>query len=97
MRIWGGRLGRNAIERGVILTGVPHVGLEHMPAQLTAGVVARIEVGGPVSLVDLEAEHIRRVMDGAASLEEAARILGIDTSTLYRKRKRSVEPPRRES
>ncbi len=88
---------RNAIERGVILTGVPHVGLEHMPTQLTAGVVARIEVGGPVSLVDLEAEHIRRVMDGAASLEDAARILGIDPSTLYRKRKRTVEPPRRES
>ena len=46
-----------------------------------------VEVGGPVSLERLEVEHIRRVLAAAPSLEEAARVLGIDPSTLYRKRK----------
>jgi NtrC-family two-component system response regulator AlgB len=49
---------------------------------------AGISVGKPVSLDDLEAEHIRRVLAAASTMEEAAVILGIDPSTLYRKRKR---------
>jgi NtrC-family two-component system response regulator AlgB len=36
----------------------------------------------------LEREHIERVLARAPSEKEAARILGIDASTLYRKRKR---------
>jgi NtrC-family two-component system response regulator AlgB len=80
---------RNAIERGVILATDATVGLEHLPGQLTAVVATRIELGGPVTLDDLEAEHIRRVVASAPSLDEAARILGIDPSTLWRKRKRS--------
>src|SRR5262245_23191836 len=85
---------RNAVERGVILTLDHIVGLEHLPGQLTAGTpAARVELGGPVTLDELEAEHIRRVVASAPSLDEAARILGIDPSTLYRKRKRIGEPP----
>jgi two-component system, NtrC family, response regulator AlgB len=80
---------RNAIERGVILTQEESVGLEHLPGQLTAAAGTRVELGGPVTLDELEAEHIRRVIASAPSLEEAARVLGIDPSTLYRKRKRS--------
>jgi NtrC-family two-component system response regulator AlgB len=45
------------------------------------------EVGGRISLEQLEIEHIRRVLATSASRDEAARILGIDPSTLYRKRK----------
>jgi len=45
-------------------------------------------VGGDLSLDELEREHIRRVLARTATLEEAARILGIDDSTLWRKRKR---------
>ncbi|MDY3551532.1 sigma-54 dependent transcriptional regulator [Gemmata sp. JC717] len=82
---------RNAVERGVILTREERVGLEHMPGQLTAagGGAARVELGGPVTLEALEAEHIRRVVAAAPSLDEAARVLGIDPSTLYRKRKKT--------
>jgi NtrC-family two-component system response regulator AlgB len=80
---------RNAVERGVILATDSAVGLEHLPGQLTAAAATRVELGGPVTLDDLEAEHIRRVVASAPSLDEAARILGIDPSTLYRKRKRS--------
>ncbi len=61
-----------------------------MPGQVgaTPPAATRIEVGGAVTLDALEAEHIRRVLAGSASLEEAAATLGIDPSTLYRKRKR---------
>jgi NtrC-family two-component system response regulator AlgB len=41
-----------------------------------------------VSLDDLEAEHIRRILTTVPTMEEAAAILGIDPSTLYRKRKK---------
>ena len=83
---------RNAVERGVILTRDEAVGLEHLPGQLTAAGQARVELGGPVTLDELEAEHIRRVVAAAPSLDDAARTLGIDPSTLYRKRKR-LGPP----
>jgi NtrC-family two-component system response regulator AlgB len=80
---------RNAVERGVILTRDETVGLEHLPGQLTGTVSAKVEVGGPVTLAELEAEHVRRVVASSPSLDEAARTLGIDPSTLYRKRKRT--------
>jgi NtrC-family two-component system response regulator AlgB len=87
---WPGNLRelRNAIERGVILAAGPEVGLSDLPAQLGARPARRIEVGGAVTLDDLEAEHIRRVLAASPSLDEAAQTLGIDPSTLYRKRKR---------
>jgi two-component system, NtrC family, response regulator AlgB len=80
---------RNAIERGVILAAGPLVGLADLPAQVGAPPPARrVEVGGRVTLDELEAEHLRRILAAAATLDEAAEILGIDPSTLYRKRKR---------
>jgi len=91
--LWPGNVRelRNAVERGVILSPDEAVGLEHLPGQLTSATTPRIELGGPVTLEALEAEHIRRVVASAPSLDEAARILGIDPSTLYRKRKRPVK------
>jgi len=47
-----------------------------------------IEVGRRVSLVALEDEHVKRVLRNTSSLEEAAFVLKINPSTLYRKRKR---------
>ncbi len=88
---WPGNLRelRNAVERGVILTTEDRVGLAHLPAQVGGPPpAARVEVGGAVALDALEAEHIRRVLASSPSLEDAARTLGIDPSTLYRKRKR---------
>ncbi len=85
---------RNAVERGVILTPDVVVGLEHLPGQLTSAGSTRVEVGSAVTIDVLEAEHIRRVVASSPSLDEAARILGIDPSTLYRKRKRGVESPK---
>jgi NtrC-family two-component system response regulator AlgB len=80
---------RNAIERGVILASGAEVGLADLPAQVGATPrFGAVEVGGAVTLDDLEAEHIRRILATIPTLEEAAAILGIDPSTLYRKRKR---------
>jgi len=41
-----------------------------------------------VSLEQIEGEHIRQVLANTSSLEEAAQVLMIDPSTLYRKQKR---------
>jgi NtrC-family two-component system response regulator AlgB len=87
---WPGNLRelRNAIERAVILTRSDEIGLADLPAQLGRPAAKRVEVGGAATLDELEAEHIRRVLAAAPSLEAAAETLGIDPSTLYRKRKR---------
>jgi NtrC-family two-component system response regulator AlgB len=80
---------RNAIERGVILAAGTEVGLSDLPAQIGASLPAGVvELGGGVTLEQLEAEHIRRVLARTATMDEAADVLGIDPSTLYRKRKR---------
>jgi two-component system, NtrC family, response regulator AlgB len=89
---WPGNLRelRNAIERAAILAAGPEVGLADLPeriAQARTASAGPIEIGGPVPLAQLEFEHIRRVLSGAPSLDAAARTLGIDPSTLYRKRK----------
>ena len=47
-----------------------------------------MNVGDLVSVEELEREHIRLVMSKTKNLGEAARVLGIDAATLYRKRKR---------
>lgn len=80
---------RNAIERGVIMTTGAQVGLADLPAQVGAGLPpTAMEIGGAVTLEQLEAEHIRRVLAATSTMEQAAAVLGIDPSTLYRKRKR---------
>jgi NtrC-family two-component system response regulator AlgB len=80
---------RNAIERAVILTSGSTIGLADLPSPIGSAALARnVEVGGRVDLELLEAEHIRRVLASTPTMEEAAAILGIDPSTLYRKRKR---------
>jgi transcriptional regulator with XRE-family HTH domain len=47
-----------------------------------------VAVGAAVTLEQLETKHIRSILLCTSSLEEAAAVLGIDSSTLYRKRKR---------
>jgi NtrC-family two-component system response regulator AlgB len=93
---WPGNLRelRNAIERAVIFAFDTSVGLSDLPERIAAnaagtivGPAGKIEVGQAVTLEQLEAEHIRLLLERSPSREDAARILGIDPSTLYRKRK----------
>ena len=76
-------------DRTVILTSDHEIGLAQLPAQLGNPKNAeQCEVGANVTLEQLESEHLRQVLSRTDSLDEAASILGIDASTLYRKRKR---------
>jgi NtrC-family two-component system response regulator AlgB len=78
---------RNALERALIVS--PGVVLAAGAFALAKGPEkGAAELGGDVTLDALEREHIERVLARAPSEKEAARILGIDASTLYRKRKR---------
>lgn len=51
-------------------------------------------VGQLVTLEDLERAHIRAITSKVDNLDHAARILGIDIATLYRKRVRYKMPLR---
>lgn len=87
---WPGNLRelRNVIERAVILSVDDTITLEDLPEEFSAPAEARVTVGSRVTLDELEAEHIRRVIGLAKTLDDAARILGIDPATLYRKRQK---------
>lgn len=86
---WPGNLRelRNVIERAAILSDGSALDRRDFPALVAQPVPARLEVGSPISLHRLEAAHIQLVVANAPTLDEAARILQIDKSTLYRKRK----------
>jgi NtrC-family two-component system response regulator AlgB len=75
----------NVIERAVILAKGGPVEMHHLPEefQLLAGPAHH-----PLSLEEIERQHIARVLRIAGDLDEAASILGIDPATLYRKRKK---------
>jgi len=78
---------RNVIERAVILVRGDCVGLEHLPPSISAkGGEPRL--GDPVPVDAIEAVHIRRLMATTKTVEQVAEILGIDTATLWRKRKK---------
>jgi NtrC-family two-component system response regulator AlgB len=79
---------RNVVERGVILASGPWVELHHLPAQVSSPAPIDQERDAPVTLDQIEADHIRRTLAATATIDEAAAKLGIDPSTLYRKRKR---------
>jgi len=81
---------KNAIERAVILWPAQAIGPEAFPAHISARVrsVERPQIGGDFSLEDIEREHIARVVTRSATLEDASAVLGIDASTLWRKRKK---------
>ncbi|HXU72942.1 MAG TPA: sigma-54 dependent transcriptional regulator [Polyangia bacterium] len=82
---------RNAIERAAIISGGSSIGVEALPDRIAGAKRDRPYVGGDFSFDDVEREHMTRVLERAATLEEGARILGIDTSTLWRKRKKLEE------
>jgi NtrC-family two-component system response regulator AlgB len=87
---WPGNLRelRNTIERAVILSNADTITEEFLPDNPPPEVDALAAVGSDVSLEILEEAHIRSILQRATSLDAAAKILGIDPATLYRKRKR---------
>ena len=87
---WPGNLRelRNVIERAVILCAGDRIELADLPEVFSGETNPTVAVGARVSLDALEAEHIRRVLAISRNLDEAARTLGIDPATLYRKRQK---------
>ncbi len=79
---------RNAIERALILTRGQVLEPETFPERIAASASDAPVLGGDFTAEDIEREHALRVVAHAATMEEAARILGIDASTLWRKRKK---------
>lgn len=79
---------RNTIERAAILAQTNEIGEEFLPDSSSDGQTTEVALGADVTLDQLEEVHIRRILHRASSLDAAAKTLGIDPATLYRKRKR---------
>ncbi len=82
---------RNVLERAAILCSSQVMEPDAFPEQIACQGSAAPVLGGNCSLELIEREHILRVLARTSPLEEAAHILGIDVSTLWRKRKKFEE------
>ena len=78
---------RNVIERAVVLCRGEAITVGDLPDRILAGPAAAIADRG-LPLEELERRHIELVMQEAMTLEEAADMLGIDVTTLWRKRRK---------
>jgi NtrC-family two-component system response regulator AlgB len=85
---------RNAVERAAVLCRSDEIAPDDLPDSIFrepgdpgAAAAAGAAQRSP-SLEDVEREHIRRVLAETATLEEAADALGINVTTLWRKRRR---------
>jgi NtrC-family two-component system response regulator AlgB len=87
---WPGNLRelRNVIERAVILASGDKIELCDLPEEFGAKPDPAVAVGARVTLDALETEHLKRVLAVSRNLDEAAKTLGIDPATLYRKRQK---------
>jgi NtrC-family two-component system response regulator AlgB len=77
----------NVIERAAILCRADRLGPECLPASILPAELS-VAIGDPVTLDKVEEQHIRRVLAKAKSLQQAARTLGVDQATLWRRRKK---------
>ena len=82
----------NFVERGVALAQGDSLGIEHLPQHLgalTVRVFKPAMATAPATLESQEAEHIRHVLGlTGGNRSEAARMLGIDRVSLWRKLKK---------
>jgi len=77
---------RNVVERASIICAQERVEISHLGmAEQPTNNAPRI--GAALSLDELEKAHIGAVLATSDTLDQAAKTLGIDASTLYRKRK----------
>jgi NtrC-family two-component system response regulator AlgB len=79
---------RNTIERVAILWPTAVVEPEALPQRVPRAALRRPTVGGDFTVDDVEREHILSVLERIPKIEDAAALLGIDASTLWRKRKK---------
>jgi two-component system, NtrC family, response regulator AlgB len=79
---------RNTIERAAILAQTDEIGEDFLADEPLNGQTKEAAVGSEITLDQLEEVHIRSILQKSQSLDSAAKTLGIDPATLYRKRKR---------
>jgi NtrC-family two-component system response regulator AlgB len=82
---------RNAIERAVILWPSPVIEPLAFPERIAGTRERGPSIGGRFTLEEVERAHIAAVVAQSGTMEEAAAALGIDSSTLWRKRKKYEE------
>jgi NtrC-family two-component system response regulator AlgB len=78
----------NALERAIVLSRGEEIAADDLPDRLLAPAPpasSGVDVG---SLEDVERRRIEQVLAESATLEEAAARLGVNVTTLWRKRKR---------
>lgn len=80
----------NTIERAVILCEKEEINIECFPNKVFEDkkISDNITIDPQYSLEELEKIYIEKVLHNTKTIEEAARILGIDPTTLWRKRKK---------
>jgi len=78
----------HVIERAVLLCPGRTIRMDHLPERLRVSQHSADDDALNFSLAELEEHHIRRVLAQNLSQEETASRLGIDPSTLWRKRKK---------
>ena len=80
---------RNVVERASILCKGDLVGPENLLlAPRSHEKALGPSVGDPVPLEQIEEQHIRAVLASTTSIDEAAKVLGMDQVTLWRRRKK---------
>jgi NtrC-family two-component system response regulator AlgB len=79
----------NALERALVLSPGETLPAESLPDSVVAPPRPAASPGGEsLSLEEVERRHVEQVLASSASLEEAAARLGINPTTLWRKRRR---------
>jgi two-component system, NtrC family, response regulator AlgB len=78
---------RNAMEQATIRSSASTIDVGDLPAHVLDGCDTTVRLGGFFTIDEIEREHIRRLSERTSGLVEAARVLGIATSTLWRKRR----------
>ncbi len=81
----------NCIERAVALSRLSEIQLDDLPAKIREHQSTRLEIGSDdptelVTLSEMERRYVRRVLDACGGNKtQAARVLGIDRRSLYRR------------
>jgi DNA-binding NtrC family response regulator len=90
---------QNCLERAIALAAFDHIGLEDLPAALTEpkADATPMDVAELITVDELERQYIAHVLEAVGDNKTlAAKVLGFDRRTLYRKLERSAAAPAEE-